>query len=62
MNILVCALSAVMATQSGPNLYKVCEYRCPREVSYTYYHYPKVIYVQWDMQCPPYTKYKTRNK
>jgi hypothetical protein len=40
----------------GGDMYKACVYRCPRDVSYFYYHYPRVIRIPYDFRCPPVAK------
>lgn len=54
-------LTSVLATHmfihgQGTKLLKVCEYRAPLEVSWTYYHYPITRYIDWDSECANYVE------
>jgi hypothetical protein len=53
---MLCALTAVLVGMHGGYLHKACVYRCPRDVSYFYYRYPRIVRVPYDFRCPPYAK------
>ena len=54
---MICALTAVLVgVHTYGELYTACVYRCPKEVSFFYYHYPRVIRVPYGYRCPPSVK------
>ncbi len=50
---MLCALTAVLVGMSGGDMHKACVYRCPRELSHFYYHYPYIVRIPYDYRCPP---------
>lgn len=52
-----CALTAVYVGMLPFGIiYQTCEYRCPRDVSYFYNHYPYAIRVPYGYACPLYAR------
>lgn len=59
---MICALTAIAFGMFPLGImYKACEYRCPKEKSFYYYHYPKVLRLPPQVPCPPHLemRYKT---
>ena len=56
---MFCKLTAILVgVYTGGELYTACQYRCPRERSFFYYHYPKTIRVPYGAPCPSYARVK----
>ena len=54
---MICALTAMLVgVHTYGALYTACVYRCPREASKFYYHYPHVIRVPYNSGCPVWAK------